>query len=137
KLFAGTDGYAHGEQQRDFVSVEDVVKVNLHFLEHPQYSGIYNVGTGHAQSFNDVAVATINACRRLERKPAASLDELKALGAIEYVPFPDALKGKYQSYTEADITALREADYRAPFLSVAEGVERYVDELLRREGKEG
>lgn len=137
KLFAGTDGYAHGEQRRDFVSVEDVVKVNLHFLEHPQYSGIYNVGTGRAQSFNDVAVATINACRRLERKPAASLDELKALGAIEYVPFPDALKGKYQSYTEADIAALREAEYQAPFLSVAEGVERYVDELLRREGKEG
>ena len=136
KLFAGTDGYADGEQQRDFVSVEDVVKVNLHFLEHPQYSGIYNVGTGRAQSFNDVAVATINACRRLERKPAASLDELKALGAIEYVSFPDALKGKYQSYTEADINALREADYQAPFLSVAEGVERYVDELLRREGKE-
>jgi ADP-L-glycero-D-manno-heptose 6-epimerase len=136
KLFAGTDGYADGEQRRDFVSVEDVVKVNLHFLEHPQYSGIYNVGTGRAQSFNDVAVATINACRRLERKPAASLDELKALGAIDYVPFPDALKGKYQSYTEADISALREADYQAPFLSVAEGVERYVDELLRREGKE-
>jgi len=62
------------------------------------------------------------------------LDELKALGAIEYIPFPEALKGKYQSYTEADITALRNADYQAPFLSVAEGVERYVDELMRREG---
>nr|PZN02503.1 MAG: ADP-glyceromanno-heptose 6-epimerase [Pseudomonadota bacterium] len=134
KLFEGSDGYGDGEQRRDFVSVEDVVKVNLHFLERPQYSGIYNVGTGRAQSFNEMAVATINACRRAERKPPASLDELKALGAIEYIPFPEALKGKYQSYTEADITALRNADYQAPFLSVAEGVERYVDELMRREG---
>ncbi len=133
KLFAGTDGYADGEQERDFVSVEDVVKVNMHFLENPQYSGIFNVGTGRAQTFNDVAVATINACRRAAHKTPASLDELKALGAIEYVPFPDALKGKYQSYTEADISALRGADYQTPFLSVAEGVERYVGELLRQD----
>jgi ADP-L-glycero-D-manno-heptose 6-epimerase len=132
RLFAGTDGYADGEQQRDFVSVEDVIGVNMHFLENPQYSGIFNVGTGRAQTFNDVAVATINACRRAEHKTPASLDELKALGAIEYVAFPDALKGKYQSYTEADISALRGAGYQAPFLSVAEGVERYVGELLRQ-----
>jgi ADP-L-glycero-D-manno-heptose 6-epimerase len=133
KLFEGTDGYADGEQHRDFVSVEDVVKVNLHFFDNPRQSGIFNVGTGRAQSFNDVAVATLNACRRAEGKPPASLDELKALGAIEYVSFPEALRGKYQSYTEADIGALRESGYQTPFLSVDEGVERYVDELLRRE----
>jgi len=133
KLFEGTGDYGHGEQQRDFVSVEDVVKVNLHFLEHPQHSGIYNVGTGRAQTFNDVAAATINACRRAEGKAPATLDELRAVGAIEYIPFPDALKGKYQSYTEADISALRGAEYEAPFLSVDEGVERYVGELIRRD----
>lgn len=133
KLFEGTDGYGNGEQRRDFVSVEDVVNVNLHFLDHREHSGIYNVGTGRAQSFNDVAVATINACRRRAGKSEATLDELLALGAIEYVPFPDALKGKYQSYTEADISALRSANYEAPFLTVAEGVERYVDELIRRD----
>src|SRR4029077_11853981 len=63
RLFEGSGGYGPGEQRRDFVSVEDVVKVNLHFLDHPEASGIYNVGTGAAQSFNDVAVATVNACR--------------------------------------------------------------------------
>jgi len=66
KLFQGWDGYADGEQKRDFVSVEDVVEVNLHFLERPALSGIFNLGTGRAQSFNDVAGATVNACLRAE-----------------------------------------------------------------------
>ncbi|HKO89033.1 MAG TPA: ADP-glyceromanno-heptose 6-epimerase [Burkholderiales bacterium] len=135
KLFEGTEGYENGEQRRDFVSVEDVVKVNLHFLDNMQLSGIYNLGTGRAQSFNDVATATINACRAAEGKPAATLPELKAAGAIEYVAFPQALKGKYQNYTEADLNLLRAAGYTAPFLDVAEGVGRYVAELLRREAK--
>ena len=135
KLFEGLDGFENGEQQRDFVSVEDVVKVNLHFLDHLELSGIYNLGTGRAQSFNDVAAATINACRASDGKPAASLSELKATGAIEYIAFPEALKGKYQNYTEADLGALRGVGYAAPFLDVAEGVGRYVAELLRLEAK--
>jgi len=130
-LFQGTDGYADGEQRRDFVSVEDVVLVNLHFLQHAEESGIYNVGTGRAQSFNEVAVATINACRKAEMKPPLSLDELKQAGAIQYVEFPDALRGKYQSYTEADMNALRGAGYTDPFMTVEEGVERYVNAMLR------
>lgn len=133
RLFQGTDGYADGEQQRDFVSVEDVVKVNLHFLETGGPSGIYNVGSGRAQSFNDMAVATVNACRRIEMQSAVSLDELRALGAIQYVEFPEALRGKYQSYTEADVSALRAAGYVEPFLSVEEGVARYVNSLMRAE----
>jgi len=67
RLFEGSGGYADGEQRRDFVSVEDAVAVNLYFLDHPRQSGIFNVGTGAAQSFNDVAVATVNACRRHAR----------------------------------------------------------------------
>src|SRR6266849_1589453 len=61
--FVGSGGYGDGEQRRDFISVEDVTNVNLHFLDHPELSGIFNVGTGRAQSFNDVALATINCCR--------------------------------------------------------------------------
>lgn len=137
KLFEGTDGYANGGQSRDFIYVDDVVKVNLHFLDHAEISGIYNCGTGRAQPFNDIAVATVNACRAAEGKPALSLDELVAQGFIEYIPFPDALRGKYQSFTQADQSLLRSAGaYTAPFATVAEGVKAYVEQRLAKgEGK--
>jgi ADP-L-glycero-D-manno-heptose 6-epimerase len=126
KLFEGSEGFGHGEQIRDFISVDDVVAVNLFFLDHPEVSGIYNVGTGRAQSFNDVAMATVNAIRRSRGEKALSLDGLRREGVIEYIPFPPALVGKYQSFTQADLTALRGAGYAAPFLTVEEGVGRYV-----------
>ncbi|SCK19721.1 ADP-glyceromanno-heptose 6-epimerase [Vogesella sp. LIG4] len=132
KLFGGYDGYADGTQSRDFVSVEDVVKVNLYFLDNPDQSGIFNLGSGRAQPFNDVAVATVNACRRHEGKPALSLAELVQQGILEYIDFPDALKGKYQSFTQADIGKLREAGYQEPMLTVEQGVDRYVDWLMTR-----
>ena len=131
KLFEGCDGYANGGQLRDFVSVEDAVKVNMHFLDHPHKSGIYNLGTGQAQSFNDVAVATINALRSAEGKNALSLVELQQQGLIEYIPFPEALRGKYQSYTQADTMALRNSGYAEPFLTVEQGVARYVEQMLK------
>ncbi len=132
KLFEGCDGYDNGCQLRDFVSIEDVVKVNLYFLDHPEISGIYNLGTGQAQSFNDVAVATLNTLRRFEGKSELSLAELQRESLIEYIPFPDALRGKYQSYTQADISALRRSGYAAPFLAVEQGVGRYVEKLLAK-----
>ncbi len=131
RLFQGWDGYADGEQKRDFVSVEDVIEVNMHFLERPSLSGIFNLGTGRAQTFNDVAAATINACRRAEDQDALTLEQLRAQNMIEYIAFPEALKGKYQSYTEADSAALRHAGYSAPFLTVEEGVERYCEWMLQ------
>ncbi len=132
RLFEGSGGYADGEQRRDFVSVADVVGVNLHFLERPDRSGIFNVGTGRAQTFNDVAESAVNACRRAAGQAALSRAELKSQGTLQYIPFPDALKGRYQSFTEADLGALRAAGYEAPFLTVAEGVERYVAALLEK-----
>ena len=130
RLFEGAGGYAAGEQRRDFVSVEDVVKVNLDFLDHPERSGIFNLGTGGATTYNDVARATINAVRRAGGEPELALPDLVAAGAITYVPFPPALAGKYQSHTQADLARLRAAGYRAPMLSVAEGVPRYVERLI-------
>jgi len=130
RLFEGSDGYGPGEQIRDFVSVEDVVRVNLFFLDHPEISGIFNVGTGRAESFNAVARATINAIRRARGQQALTLDELKGEGAIEYIPFPTQLVGKYQSFTQADVGALRHAGYAAPFLDVEHGVGRYVEARL-------
>ena len=130
KLFQGWEGYADGEQMRDFVSVEDVIDVNMHFLEQPDLSGIFNLGTGRAQSFNDVAVATINACLQAGGRDALTLEQMRAANMIEYIAFPEALKGKYQSYTEADTAALRRAGYTQPFLSVEEGVARYCEWLL-------
>jgi ADP-L-glycero-D-manno-heptose 6-epimerase len=126
RLFEGCDGYADGEQQRDFVSIEDVVKVNLWFLEQPEISGIFNLGTGEARSFNDMAVATINAIRATQGEDECTLGEMKAAKLIEYIPFPEALKGKYQSYTQANMKSLREAGYEHSFLDVAEGVAHYV-----------
>ena len=126
KLFEGWAGYGDGMQQRDFVSVEDVVKVNLHFLDAGR-SGIYNLGTGRAQTFNDVASTVVNAVRESDGKSALTLADQVAGGLIEYVAFPDALKGKYQSFTEADTKHLRAAGYDASFLTVEEGVSRYCD----------
>ena len=130
KLFEGCAGYADGEQLRDFVYVGDVVKVNLHFLEH-RCSGIFNLGTGRAQSFNAVAVATINACRQGKGEAALSLAELRKQGMIEYVAFPEALKGKYQSFTQADLSNLRMAGYRDEFATVEQGVGEYVKYLAQ------
>ncbi len=125
KIFEGNDGYANGEQRRDFVSIEDVVRVNLYFLDNENVSGIFNLGTGRSQTFNDVAVASLNAYRGLDGKSAMTLGEMTAQGLIEYIAFPEALKGKYQSFTQADLTNLRSAGYQAPFLTVEEGVSRY------------
>ncbi len=132
RLFEGSGGYGNGEQRRDFVSVEDVVKVNLYFLDHPEKSGIYNCGTGAAQSFNDVAVAAVNACRKARGEAALTLSALQDAGAIEYIAFPADLKGKYQSYTQADLAALRAAGYGEPFLTVEQGVARYCGALEAR-----
>lgn len=132
KLFEGCDGYANGEQQRDFVYVGDVAKVNLHFLDHPEQSGIFNLGTGRAQSFNELSVATVNACRAQDgAREKQSLGELVQDGLIEYISFPEALKGKYQSFTQADLGKLRKAGYTAPFASVEEGVPQYIDWLSK------
>lgn len=126
KLFEGCDGYGNGEQKRDFVYVGDVAKVNLFFLDHPEKSGIFNLGTGRAQSFNDLAAANVNSCRALAGEPSQSLEELLRQGFIEYIPFPDALRGKYQSFTQADLSRLRAAGYTDSFASVEEGVAHYV-----------
>lgn len=114
RLFEGCDGYGPGGQERDFIYVDDVVAVNLWLLDHPAVSGIYNCGTGRAQSFNDVANSVIAHYQR---------------GKIEYIPFPDHLKGRYQSYTQADMAAMRLVGYDAPFLSVEQGVRRYMQWL--------
>ena len=132
RLFEGSDGYGNGEQQRDFVSVNDVVKVNLYFLDNPLKTGIYNCGTGAAQSFNDVAVAAINACRKARGEGALALAAMQAQGLIEYIPFPQDLTGKYQSYTQADLSQLRAAGYGEQFLSVEQGVTCYCEVLAGR-----
>ncbi len=131
KLFEGAQGYADGEQLRDFIAVGDVVAVNLFFYDHPERSGIYNVGTGACQSFNDVTCATVNSCRAQQGQPPLSLHQLRDQGLIEYIEFPESLRGKYQSFTQADNSALRKAGYNAPFLTVEQGVERYVRELSK------
>lgn len=119
KLFEGCDGYGDGEQRRDFVYVGDVVNVNLWFLDNSKVSGIFNVGTGRSQSFNDVAKGVLKAHDG---------------GELIYVPFPDKLKGRYQSFTEADLSRLRAAGYEGEFLTVEQGVERYMEWLKGNPG---
>ena len=125
KLFVGSDGYRDGEQRRDFIYVDDVVAVNLWFLERRSVSGVFNCGTGRAQSFNRVAVAAINAVNGTQ----ATLQDVVAKGLIEYIPFPPALVGKYQSFTEADLSRLRAAGYPGEFMTVEQGVSAYVKQL--------
>jgi ADP-L-glycero-D-manno-heptose 6-epimerase len=114
RLFKGCDGYADGEQRRDFVYVDDVVDVNLWFLDHADRSGIFNVGTGGSRSFNALAEVLIDWYGR---------------GAVEYIPMPEHLRGRYQSYTQADLTALRAAGYEKSFRSLEAGVAMYMDWL--------
>jgi ADP-L-glycero-D-manno-heptose 6-epimerase len=120
KLFAGTDGYGDGEQRRDFVYIDDVVDVNLWFLDNPDQSGIFNLGTGKSQAFNDMANAVVKWHGDKGNK-----------GELTYIPFPDHLKGAYQSFTEADISALRSAGYKKSFRGVEEGVRNYLDWLTQ------
>ncbi|KAF3977215.1 MAG: ADP-glyceromanno-heptose 6-epimerase [Methylococcales symbiont of Iophon sp. n. MRB-2018] len=111
RLFEGCDGYGNGEQQRDFIYVADVVDINLWFLDNPQVSGLYNTGTGRAQSFNDVANAVLAYHQQ---------------GQLEYIPFPEHLKGCYQSFTEANLENLRSVGCDYQFKSVEEGVQLYM-----------
>ncbi|HEX7026989.1 MAG TPA: ADP-glyceromanno-heptose 6-epimerase [Gammaproteobacteria bacterium] len=114
KLFEGSDGYGPGEQRRDFVYVGDVVDVNLWFMQNPQVSGIFNVGTGRSQTFNDVA------------------DAVKAYfghGKVDYIQFPEKLRGRYQSFTQADISLLRSAGYAGDFKTVEQAVPLYLEWL--------
>lgn len=134
KLFGAHDGFAAGEQKRDFVHVDDVVAVNLWFLEHPEARGICNLGTGRAEPFNAVAQAVVNASRAAEGKSALPLAELVAEGFIEYIPFPEALVGKYQSYTQADLASLRATGCDHAFRDVATGVAQYVAWLRANAG---
>ena len=133
RLFGEYGGYGPGEQRRDFVFVDDVVAVNLWFLEHPDVSGIFNLGSGRAQTFNDVALAVVNAGRAAAGDAAGSLADLVAEGTVEYIPFPNALVGKYQCFTEADLARLRQAGCGHAFADVAAGVAHY-GEWLRRFG---
>ncbi|TXL14777.1 ADP-glyceromanno-heptose 6-epimerase [Methylococcaceae bacterium HT4] len=116
KLFEGCDGYENGGQLRDFIYIDDIVAVNLWLFAHPEVNGIFNVGTGKAQSFKDVANAVIDYHKK---------------GQINYIPFPAHLKGSYQSYTQADMSKLRAVGYNAPFKTVQEGVSLYLAWLSR------
>ncbi|UVE18993.1 ADP-glyceromanno-heptose 6-epimerase [Pseudomonas sp. LS44] len=133
-LFGAYGGMDGGEHQRDFISVEDVAKVNLHFFDHPQRSGIFNLGSGMAQPFNDVAVSMVNALRAQDDLPPLDRVAMVEQGLLEYSEFPDALRGKYQCFTQADIDLLREAGYQQPLLRVEQGVERYCRWLLNELG---
>ena len=114
KLFKGSGGYADGEQRRDFVHIDDVVDVNLWFMNNNRARGIFNVGTGRSRSFNDIA---------------RQLIDWHAGGRVQYVDFPEDLPAAYQSFTEADISALREAGYRKPFTGLELGIRKYLDKL--------
>ncbi|WP_325197545.1 ADP-glyceromanno-heptose 6-epimerase [Kingella oralis] len=131
-LFGAYENYGNGEHSRDFISVEDVAKVNLYFFDNFEKSGIFNLGTGRSQPFNDLAAATVNACRAAEGKPKLSLAELVEQQLIRYIPFPEDLVGKYQSFTQADTEKLRAAGYADDFYTVEQGVERYVAWLLEQ-----
>lgn len=114
KLFKGTDGYADGEQRRDFIYVKDVAKVNLWCFENEIENGVYNCGTGNATTFNALAQAVISALGK---------------GEIEYIEFPETLQGKYQSFTQADTRKLLNAGYNGGFTNINDAVKDYCNFL--------
>lgn len=134
KLFGEYGGYGPGGQMRDFVFIDDVVAVNLWFLDHPEQSGIFNLGTGKAQPFNDVALAVVNTLRKGQNAAALSLEDAARGGLIDYIDFPPALVGKYQSYTQADLSALRAAGCNHAFADVQAGVTAYMQWLNNAKG---
>ena len=131
KLFGEYGGYGPGAQMRDFVFIDDVVAVNLWFLDHPEASGIFNLGTGQAQPFNDVALTVVNTLRQSDNAVRLSLEEAIRGGMIDYVPFPEALTGKYQCYTQADLSALRAVGCKHLFSNVQNGVGSYMASLAK------
>ena len=136
QLFEGSHGYGPGEQRRDFIHVDDVARANLHFANAPR-SGIYNLGTGQAQPFNDVALAVVNTMRAAHggsgnAQAALTLADAVRQGLIEYIAFPEALRGKYQAFTQSDTSQLRAAGFDRPMMTVAQGVNAYVQWLLRK-----
>lgn len=133
RLFGEYGGYAPGRQERDFVWVDDVVAVNLWFFDNPGERGIFNLGSGRAQPFNDVARTVINTLRAERGLVALSLDELVAAGEIVYIPFPETLVGRYQCHTQADLSRLRAVGCDHRFATVEEGTAAYVRALLAQE----
>jgi len=131
KLFGEYGGYAAGAQLRDFVFIDDVVAVNLWFFDNPDKSCIFNLGTGRAQPFNDVALSVVNAMRAKKGDAILDLAGAAQAGLIEYVPFPDALRGKYQCYTQADLTNLRASGCDHAFADVQTGVTQYMAALAK------
>lgn len=131
KLFGEYGGYGPGEQQRDFVFIDDVVAVNLWFFDHPERSGLFNLGSGRAQPFNDVALSVVNAERAVRSEQALTLAQAVQAGLIAYIPFPDALRGKYQCFTQADLSALRAAGCNHAFADVRTGVTQYMTTLAQ------
>ena len=128
-LFKGSGGFDDGEQRRDFIHVDDVVAVNLHFYDRPELSGIFNLGTGQASSFNQVGLAVINALAAAAGSDQRGLESAVKEGLIRYIDFPEGLQKRYQSFTEADISALRQEGWQQRFFPVEEGVSRYVEHL--------
>ena len=130
KLFGAYGGYEAGGQMRDFVFIDDLVAVNLWFFDHPGQSGLFNLGTGRAQAFNDVALSVVQTLQRQSGQSVPdSLAQALAAQLIEYIDFPAALVGKYQCYTQADLSALRRAGCDHQFADVASGVAQYMDWL--------
>ncbi|MDR3792823.1 MAG: ADP-glyceromanno-heptose 6-epimerase [Terracidiphilus sp.] len=107
---------ADGDQKRDFIYVKDAVDVTLHFLEDRRPGGLFNCGSGHARSWKELAMAVFAA---MDRAPE-----------IEYIEMPEALRAKYQYFTQADLSKLRRAGYSAPFTSIEDGVREYVRSYL-------
>ena len=122
KLFQGYGNVMDGEQNRDFIFIDDVVSVVLFFIENPLKKGIFNVGTGKARSFNELARITI---------------DCYGAGGIEYIPFPEELKDKYQNYTQAELNELRAVGYDKEFTSLEDGIAKYLKSLVHMGGYHG
>lgn len=129
-LFGAYGGYGAGEHERDFIWIDDLVAVNLWFFDHPDKAGIFNLGSGRAQLFNEIAYAVVNALLAHKREKEMSLSTMVQHGLVEYCDFPQALEGRYQCHTQADLTKLRATGCNHEFADVGTGTRLYVERLL-------
>lgn len=136
KLFKGCKGIMDGEQTRDFIYVNDVIKVNLFFLNNyindvKEISGIFNCGTSKSRSYNSIALSTINSFRKINGEEILTLNEAIKYGLIQYIEFPENLEKKYQCKTEANLSKLRSLGFKDDFTKLEDGVFEYISWLLK------
>jgi ADP-L-glycero-D-manno-heptose 6-epimerase len=128
-LFGETKNYSAGKQERDFIYIDDILNFNWFLINNPSVSGIFNAGTGEANTFFHVANSIFEALTNNKNNNTRNIEE-KQKPNIKFIKFPDKLIGKYQEHTKADINAIRKHGFNYHFPSISDSIKKYINYLL-------